>query len=305
MGSPTAAVVLNYRTPAITIRAVRSVLQEEPSIIPVVVDNASGDGSATLFHESLPDVRCIASEANLGFSGGCNLGIAEALRLGADRVLLLNGDVVVLPDALAALQRTLDADDRCGIVGPVLVSSADPELVQSRGIRYSRTTGRMRHHGFGDRLQPSASTESQEVDAVSGAAMLIRRKVFERIGLLAEEFFFGFEDLEFCLRARAVGFHTACIRAAIVRHDGSASIGRASPRRIYFATRNHLLLASRHPGLGARPGRALTAASILVLNLAHVLLTSEVPRMAGLRALVHGARDHARAQYGPAPSGAT
>lgn len=126
--------------------------------------------------------------------------------------------------------------------------------------------------------------------------MLVRREVFDAVGLLAEEFFFGFEDLDFCLRASAAGFRTACVHGAVVRHEGQASIGRASSTRAYYAVRNHLLVASR----SARGGRWLRTTSVLALNVAHVLFTSGLPRIAGLVAVARGARDHFRGRYGAA-----
>jgi GT2 family glycosyltransferase len=156
----------------------------------------------------------------------------------------------------------------------------------------------MRHDGFGARVETLTPFERRDVDGVNGCAMLIAREVFERIGLFTEEYFFGFEDLDFCLRARQAGLRTACVGGAVVLHEGSASIGRASPRRLYFATRNHLLLARRSGPPRSPAGRWLQTTSILGLNLMSVLLTSDVPRLQGLSAFVRGARDHFAGRHG-------
>jgi GT2 family glycosyltransferase len=298
--SGTIAIVLNYRTPRDTITAVRSLeASNSATAATIVVDNASRDGSAELLATELPNVRLILADTNGGFSSGCNLGIREALQLGAQRVLLLNSDVIVPSHAVGALERALAADPALGIVAPILVSHSDPEVVQSLGIRFSQTTGRMLHIGSGVRRAAVPPFERRDVDGVSGCAMLVKRDVFERIGLLTEEYFFGFEDLDFCLRARADRFQTACIGTATVRHYGNLSIGRASERRIYFATRNHLLLAHRCAGLQSRSARWLQTAAILGFNLAHVLFTADVPRSKGLAGLMRGARDHFAGRYGP------
>jgi GT2 family glycosyltransferase len=131
--------------------------------------------------------------------------------------------------------------------------------------------------------------------------MLIKREVIERIGMLTEEYFFGFEDLDFCLRARIAGFRTACVGTVVVLHEGSVSIGRKSLRRIYFATRNHLLLASRLSTRRSPFASGAQAVAIVTLNLAHVLVTSDVPFQNGLRGLVRGVRDHIAGRYGPGP----
>ena len=295
----TVAVTLNHRTPRETARAVESLRQGSPSLAGIiVVDNASGDDSVSLLRD-LPDVRLIVADRNGGFSAGCNLGIREALRLGAKRVFLLNSDALVSPDTVTLLAEALAADARFGIAGPIILEGSQPESVQSLGIRYSRTTGRMRHLGHGE-PRVGGPRDARVVDGVSGCAMLIRQEVFAAVGLLAEEYFFGFEDLDFCLRAQAAGFATVCVGAATAWHEGSVSIGRRSALRAYFATRNHLLLASRASAHRSRAARGMLAATVATLNLAHVLVAAEVPRLEGLRGFARGLQDHLAGRYGPA-----
>jgi GT2 family glycosyltransferase len=165
-------------------------------------------------------------------------------------------------------------------------------------MRYTRTTGRMRHHAFGRQHDALTVPALREVDGVSGCAMLVRREVFEQVGLFFEDYFFGFEDLDLCLRARAAGFATACVSSAVVAHEGSVSIGRASPQRIYYATRNHLLLAARISSPGSSVARALRTASIAAFNLAFVLTRARVPRHEGLSAFRRALADHRARRYG-------
>jgi GT2 family glycosyltransferase len=298
----TAAVVLNYRTAHETVKAVQTLTaSRSPVAATIVVDNASGDGSVAVLQAELDDVHVVETEQNHGFAAGCNQGIREAVRLGADRVLLLNSDARIDPDALGALERALDENPHLGIVGPVLVERADPRVVQSLGMRYRPTTGRMRHHGFGRRYDTLTIPRLREVDGVSGCAMLVRRAVFDRVGMFFEDYFFGFEDLDLCLRARAAGFATACVGGAVVQHEGSASMGRTSPQRIYYAARNHLLLAARTSSAGPSVIRWTRTASIVALNLAFVLTTNEIPRREGLSAFRHALADHRAGRYGRGP----
>jgi GT2 family glycosyltransferase len=298
---PTAAIVLNYQTPAATIRAVESLRATRPSLARVlIVDNGSRDDSLETIRAALPDVDLIAVDRNEGFSAGCNAGIRDALAQGADRVFLLNSDAAVLPETLSALERALAADPQIGIAGPMVVETSRPDVVQSLGIRYHRATGRMRHYGYASG-RPTDASRPRIVDGVSGCAMLIRREVFAAIGHFAEEYFFGFEDLDFCLRARGAGFLSTCVTAAEVRHEGSLSIGRASALRTYFATRNHLLLASRVSPHRSGLSRLAQTGAIGALNLAHVLVSGEVPRREGLRGFAAGLRDHLAGRYGPPP----
>ncbi len=295
----TVAVVLNYRTARETVQAVWTLrASHSPVAATIVIDNASGDGSVATLRAELGDARLIEAEENHGFAAGCNQGIREALRLGADRILLLNSDARIEPDALGALERALDENPHVGIVGPVVVERADPQVVQSLGMRYTLMTGRMRHHGFGRRRDALTVPALREVDGVSGCAMLIRRAVFERVGLFFEDYFFGFEDLDLCMRARAAGFATACVGSAVVPHEGSASIGRTSPLRIYYAARNHLLLAARISPPRTSVARWVRTASIVALNLAFVLTRAQVPRREGLSAFRRALADHRARRYG-------
>jgi GT2 family glycosyltransferase len=295
----TVAIVLNFRTASETVQAVQTLTASpSPVAATIVVDNASGDGSVATLRAQLGDAQLVQADRNDGFAAGCNRGIREAMRLDADRILFVNSDARVRPDALGALERALDENPHVGIVGPMVVERADPRMVQSLGIRYTFATGRMRHHGFGRPYDALMVPALREVDGVSGCAMLVRRAVFDRVGLFFEDYFFGFEDLDLCLRARTAGFVTACVGSAIVPHEGNVSIGRASPLRVYYATRNHLLLAARVSPSGPPVARWLLTASIAALNLAFVLTTTQVPRREGLSAFWRGLADHRARRYG-------
>jgi GT2 family glycosyltransferase len=128
--------------------------------------------------------------------------------------------------------------------------------------------------------------------------MLIRQEVFEAIGLLGENYFFSFEDLDFCLRARAAGYASSIEPAAAAYHEGSRSIGVRSSDRLYYATRSHLLMAQRLSASDNRISSALRSASIVVLNLAHAALSTGWSLAERLRAVNDGVRDFRRGWYG-------
>jgi GT2 family glycosyltransferase/glycosyltransferase involved in cell wall biosynthesis len=291
-----AAVVLNYRTAEQTWLAVRSLQTSfRPPDRIIVVDNASGDGSVAMLRDALPGVEIIETDHNLGFSGGCNVGIRSALTGGADHVLLVNSDVVLAPDASAHLLAAFEEDAALGIAAPLLLSREEPGRIASAGIRYSRRTGRMRQRASGRRVAALA-LNPEPINAVSGCVMLIRRSVFEKAGLLDEEYFFSFEDIDFCFRAADAGFQSACVLGAIAYHEGASTIGRRSSRRIYFATRNHLRLQAR---VGQRGRGAIGTAAVLGLNVAHVIVSPEVRVAAGLAGVARGAWHYLRGRYGP------
>jgi GT2 family glycosyltransferase len=293
------AVVLNYRTPAETIGCVEALrVSHRPIDEIIVIENGSGDDSFETLRQALPGATLLSMEHNLGFSGGCNRGIERALRGGAASVLLVNSDVRMDPGALAAMEHALSVHPDVGIVGPVVSTTHLPPRVESRGITVSSLTGRVRMKAFHHRLDRAAPLGLTMVDAVSGCVMLIRRVVFERVGLFQEEYFFSFEDVDFCLRARRAGFGVACVGDAHARHGGSRTIGARSPRRIYFATRNHLLLMKRQGRRLPAPLSVARQGWVIVVNLAHALSGRRSPVLPALRAFAAGVRDHLRGRYG-------
>lgn len=298
-----AAVILNYRTADDTILAVRSLQAADADVATiVVVDNASRDGSVDAFRRQLTNVEIIELPRNLGFPAGCNAGIEHVLRQGASHVFLLNSDVIVPPDTVSVLLRVLEGNGRIGVVSPIVRRRRNPDLVESLGLAYHQPSARMRMIGHGLPVSRIEPFNARIVDAVSGCAMLVRREVFEAIGLLRSEYFFGFEDLDFCCQARERGFLVACAGATFVLHEGGRSIGPRAALRAYFATRNHLLLADRFPAGRSGLTRLVRLGGVFALNLAHVLRTREIPTLRGLAASVRGAKDFVSGRFGSAES---
>lgn len=293
------AVVLNYRTPSTTRTAIASlVASDRPPDQIIVVDN---DGDAAS-HAALLDgldarIGYLSTATNLGFSGGMNVGIRRALDDGAAAVLIVNSDAGLAPDCLGALEDALRERQDAGIAGPVIRSRLDPGVITSLGLRYERRFGRMRDRA-GDPAAVARAGGIERVDAVTGCLMLVRRDVFAAIGLLDEDYFFSFEDLDFCLKAAAAGYASVLVRSATVFHEGSRSIGPDSPGRLYFAARNHLRAGARL----APPSGQLTAAarfiSIVALNTAHAIGAPGGTLLQRLAAVWEGTRDYLAGRFG-------
>lgn len=297
-----AAVVVNYRTVDATLAAIGSLAaSRRPVQDLIVVDNGSGADAGQRLKAGAPGATVLELPRNLGFSAGSNCGIREALARGADLVFLLNSDALVSPECLGRLEEALRAAPRAGIAGPLVLFPGAPARVASAGISFSAVTGRVRERGFGEPADRVPAQAGRAVDAVSGCAMLVTRQVFQRVGLLNEDYFFSFEDLDLCLRARRAGLLTLVRTDATAVHEGSRSIGPRSARRVYFAARNHLLLAERAtPGL--HPAfAALRGASIVALNLAHALFSAQAPVGSGVRGVVQGTWHHVIRRYGDGP----
>ena len=295
-----AAVVLNFRTPSDTVLSVKSLLaSNRPVDRVVVVDNDAVENVREALAPIPPRVTYLLTGRNLGFAGGVNVGIRDALAHGADRVVLVNSDVIVPPDCIERLERAVEQTG-VGIAGPTIVARADPGWVASLGMSYSPRTGRMRHAGVGQRLSANEHAASRTVDGVSGCVMMIRRDVFDAIGLFYEPYFFSFEDLDFCLMAKRAGFRTFLVGDALAYHEGGRSIGADAPVRLYFGTRNHLMLARRNATSGPWPPPIIRSAIIVLLNVAHALRAGGGSLGGRLAAVAAGVRDYVRGRSGAA-----
>jgi GT2 family glycosyltransferase len=294
-----AAVVLNYRAPNDTFLAARSLLHSDrPPDDLIVVDNDSSADAEAALQSIRGRVTYIRTGANLGFSGGMNAGITAALARGAARVLLVNSDVVVPPDCVARLERAMDATPQAGVAGPILLARHAPDRVASAGMSYDARTGRMRHIGVGAPPSDGVSATVVEVAGVSGSVMLITREAFEKVGLLDPDYFFSFEDLDFCLRARAAGLTSIVVGGAAAFHEGGQSMGARSPRRLYFGARNHLLVARRASVGQSAAGRLGRAGIIVGLNLAHAMRAPGGTLVSRVGAVVRGTRDYVAGRFG-------
>jgi GT2 family glycosyltransferase len=224
-----------------------------------VVDNGSVDGSPEMIAEKYPSVRLIRSPGNLGFAEGNNVGIRQALADGHDAVFLLNNDTIIDEPFVQPCVEVLERDPRVGIVGPVVVEGDDPDVVQCRG---GKAVLWNLYFPFLHRGKRYVKNDSYEiVDWVLGAAMLIRKEVFEKAGgLLDPEFFPAYlEEAEFCYRAGKAGYVSAICDRARVRHIGRQSSGgyRNAFRRMMV---NRFLFAVKHLDLG----RFITASIAIV-----------------------------------------
>jgi GT2 family glycosyltransferase len=297
----TTAIVLSYGPPDQAILAARSLQASRSPIRVVVVDNGSRRRDREALAALGDGVTVIQTGANLGFSGGMNIGIREALANGATRIFLVNSDVIVPPDTLDLLEEALETTG-AGIAGPVILNRSAPDRVGTVGISYQPSTGRMRHRSSGVHVPSMDVPATSIVDAVSGCAMLVTREVIEAIGPLDEQYFFSFEDLDLCVRARQAGFTTVLAARATAYHEGGRSMGQRSPQRLYYAARNHLRFAMKNDPrdrFTKEVERSLGSFFIIALNVAHAVRARGGTLPVRLAAVAKGTRDHFSGRYGP------
>jgi GT2 family glycosyltransferase len=210
----------------------------------IVLDNASKDGSLDAIRAAHPDVQILGLTENLGYAGNNNVGIREALAQDAEWIFVLNEDTVLAPDCLEQLVRVAEADPVNGIIGPMVYHHDEPNIIQSAGVALNRYW-RSIHIGQ-NQIDSGQFPSSRRVDAISGCAILVRRHVIEKVGVLDERFYYYWEETEWCLRAKKDGWYIIHVPSAKLWHKGVQKDYRPSPSVTYYDTRNWLLLLSKH-----------------------------------------------------------
>jgi GT2 family glycosyltransferase len=198
----------------------------------ILVDNGSTDGTVDYVRDRYPWVRLVALPVNRGFAGGNNAGVHEARgRL----IALLNNDTAAAPDWLRELVTGIDEASGFALVTSRIVYMHDPSTIDSAGDGMFRWGGAFkRHHGGPAHL----ADESGEVFGVCGAACAMPKAVFDELGGFDDDFFASHEDVDLSYRARLLGYRCRYIASAIVRHRGSATLGRTSALSVFHGQRN-------------------------------------------------------------------
>lgn len=238
-------IIVSYNTKKLLadcINSIESSLQKLEYEI-IVVDNCSADGSVDLLKSQFQKVKLIENNYNAGFAKANNQGL---LMCSGDYILLLNSDTLVLGEALNTIVVFMDMHTETAICGPKLLNSdMTLQLPCRRG--FPRLINSISHFSGLSRLFPKSrvlgsylmtymdSSIDHEVDAVSGACLLVRRDVLSTIGgLLDEAFFMHFEDIDLCFRAKKSGYKVYYVHNAEVVHLK----GQSSKLRSEGVTRN-------------------------------------------------------------------
>lgn len=213
----------------------------------ILLDNASSDQSVESVQHAFPAVAIVRTGGNLGFAKANNLGILASQ---SESVLLMNNDAVAKPGSIASLVAVMEQDDRIGIVGPQL-RNPDGSLQLSYG-RFPSVLGVV--GGFRtrkvDRYYERTGYENpHDVDWMTGACLLVRRRMLEEIGLLDERFFFNYEDVDLCKRAHDRGWRRVYTPDASVIHQKAvSSVNPEMKERILLEKRRSQLLYYRKHG---------------------------------------------------------
>ena len=199
----------------------------------ILVDNGSTDGSVAHVRTHFPWVRVLAQRENIGFCGGNNIGIRAS---SGEFVALLNNDTEAEPDWLEELHRVMVSSSDVGCCDSKVSLFEQRDVIDTVGGLYS-IAGSVERRGY---LQKDNGQFDRVTDVFTavGSAVMYRRDMLEQVGLLDEDFYFGYEDVDLSFRAHLSGYRCVNVPLARVHHKVSASSGLNSDFYVYHGQRN-------------------------------------------------------------------
>lgn len=238
-------ITINYNGLKDTCELIDTLPLEDKSIEVIVVDNASAQDEATAIEQRYPQVKVIRSEENLGFAGGNNLGIKAAQ---GQYLFLLNNDTFLKPQTsdLRPLISRLESSPKIGMVCPKIKFSWGSQLIQFAGYTpLSPITMRNKAIGCGE-ADYGQYEIAHSTPYAHGAAMMVKREVIEKAGLMPECYFLYYEELDWSMMIHRAGFDAWYEPACTIFHKESQTTGQNSPLRTFYITRNRLLFTQRN-----------------------------------------------------------
>jgi GT2 family glycosyltransferase len=241
-------ITVNFNQPAVTLDFLKSVKEntKHQNVEVILIDNGSREDHEESYRLAYPDLVYIRSDKNLGFAGGNNLGIKVAK---GDYLLLLNNDTEISDNLIEILSAELDSNPDIGLLSPLILYFEQPEIIQYAGFtEMNYLTCRNEGIGAMEVNKGQYDLDSRETGFCHGAAMICRRKDLEEVGMMAEEFFLYYEELDWCEKFREAGKKIWFTGKTKIYHKESMSVGKESNIKTYFMTRNRMLFIRRNTG---------------------------------------------------------
>ena len=242
-------ITINYNGFKDTSELIETLPLEDDTIEVIVVDNASKEDEATIIEQRYPQVQVIRSNKNLGFAGGNNLGIKAAH---GKYLFFINNDTVFQTSPIShhtsfqPLIDRLESSEKVGMVCPKIRFSWGDNPIQYAGYTpLSRITMRNQAIGCGESDQGQYDT-AHPTPYAHGAAMMVKREVIEKAGLMPECYFLYYEELDWSMMIRRAGYDIWYEPAVTIYHKESQTTGQNSTLKSYYMTRNRLLFVRRN-----------------------------------------------------------
>lgn len=243
-------ITVNYNQPLVTEALLASISQKcfYPALEIIVVDNGSRSNPVPDWEPKYKDVVFIRSEENLGFAGGNNLGIRKAK---GDYYFLVNNDTEFTENLVEELLGKLEGNPLIGMVSPKIHYFDQPGMLQYAGYTFMNYfTARNACIGQFEMDHGQYDHVTGKTGYAHGAAMMVSRKVVNKVGLMAENYFLYYEELDWCDRIKRAGYEIHVDMQALILHKESVSVGKNTPLKEYFMNRNRILFVRKNANLG-------------------------------------------------------
>ena len=246
-------ITINYNGLKDTCELIGTLPLEDESIEVIVVDNSSKEDEASVIERHYPQVKVIRSKENLGFAGGNNLGIKAAH---GKYLFFINNDTLNRCKkeegrckVFQPLIERLESSPKVGMVCPKIRFAWGDNPIQYAGYTpLSRITLRNQSIGCGE-SDHGQYDSAHTTPYAHGAAMMVKREVIEKAGLMPECYFLYYEELDWSMMIQRAGYTVWYEPASTIYHKESQTTGQESPLRTYYITRNRLLLVKRNSPL--------------------------------------------------------
>lgn len=241
----TSIVTVNFNQPEVTTEFLKSVKINTNSedIELILVDNGSREDHGETFKNVYPGLIYVRSEQNLGFAGGNNLGIRRAQ---GEFLLFINNDTEITNTLIPILIEEMEENPEVGLISPLILYHEEKDVIQYAGFsKMNYITARNKSIGKKEK-DKSVYNTSYETGYVHGAAMMCRRIDLDKIGLMDENYFLYYEELDWCEKFRRAGKKIWFTGKAYVYHKESISVGKDSATKTYFMHRNRMLFIRKN-----------------------------------------------------------
>lgn len=235
-------IILNWNGINDTVECIESFKEiSYKNYVVIIVDNHSDNNEAKELNTRFTHyIRLVESDRNCGYAGGVNIGIKYALNnFMPEYILVMNNDTVVEQDFLSRLIETSKGDIRIGVSGPKVCFYDAGNVIQSAGGHLNMSLGMPSLIDY-RKLDNNKHQSVRDVDFVSGCCMLIKVKTIRDIGLIDEKYFCYWEETDFCVKARNIGYRVVCVPSAKVRHKNP---GFNQMEKLDIKERSSLLLS--------------------------------------------------------------
>ena len=241
-----AIIIVNWKQYELTINCLLSIKKLEYKNWKVIlVDNESNFEKINKIKSDFNKVEVIESKENLGFASANNIGIKYAIKNKFEYVMLLNNDTEVNKKFLSPLLNSFQNDNSLGAVQPLIMNYYNRAKIWNAGGYLNN------FFGF-PYTNKKLNNKNQQIDWITGCCIILRTTVIKKVGLMDEDFFAYYEDVDWSLRIKKLGYKLGVVESSVIFHHGTKSSndsnleGNLSPFVHYLNIRNHIYLVKKH-----------------------------------------------------------